>query len=590
MNYTREKLNQFLADFDVKKICPSEADRQRILKNPNLKTRLASLVEFGDELIDEPILTIPFSLFRRFEADGDRNEYESSKYGYFAHRKHLVTFALLSWLYKEQRYISKLEDAIWAICDEYCWALPAHLGGTSMQKLQSDGYIIDLFASETGAALAEIIHMLADVLSPIVVKRAEKLINERIIDVANCDFHWKRMINNWSAVCGCNVGVTALYAVKDTQKLAEIIKMSLDCMDVFLSGITEDGACLEGAGYWYYGFGHFAYFCDYIEKATDGKINYFDNPKVKKLATFNVKCIFPGNRAVSFSDSGTRVTRSLDIASFVYSKYPDTLPLDSTVTSGCVSKSGCFNYLSESRALLWPTDRELKTIDFDYGTHIYENAEWYISTSQNKVSIGAKAGHNAESHNHNDVGSFLVYKNGQDILLDIGSGEYCKAYFSKDRYNFFCTSSGGHNVPIINGAYQLCGKDARAINTVISENGISSDIAGAYKQPTLKKLLRTIDFNRTNGEIYLCDSYEFSEIPTAVVERFVTSVEPLVYSDCVQINNNGEQMSIFYDGNVVPKISTETESLGSDRNRLSYVIDFEVKDLKQNFEIKFIIK
>ena len=34
--------------------------------------------------------------------------------------------------------------------------------------------------------------------------------------------------------------------------------------------------------------------------------------------------------------------------------------------------------------------------------------------------LAAKGGHNAESHNHNDVGHFIVYADGRPVLIDIG--------------------------------------------------------------------------------------------------------------------------------------------------------------------------
>src|SRR5690242_21194986 len=31
--------------------------------------------------------------------------------------------------------------------------------------------------------------------------------------------------------------------------------------------------------------------------------------------------------------------------------------------------------------------------------------------------VAAQGGHNAESHNHNDVGNFIVYANGEPVLI-----------------------------------------------------------------------------------------------------------------------------------------------------------------------------
>ena len=44
--------------------------------------------------------------------------------------------------------------------------------------------------------------------------------------------------------------------------------------------------------------------------------------------------------------------------------------------------------------------------------------------------FGAKGGFNAESHNHNDVGSCVMYFDGKPCLIDLGREEYTAKTFS----------------------------------------------------------------------------------------------------------------------------------------------------------------
>jgi len=44
--------------------------------------------------------------------------------------------------------------------------------------------------------------------------------------------------------------------------------------------------------------------------------------------------------------------------------------------------------------------------------------------------VAAKGGHNAESHNHNDVGNFIVYADGYPALIDVGVETYTAKTFS----------------------------------------------------------------------------------------------------------------------------------------------------------------
>ncbi|CAG2181167.1 unnamed protein product, partial [Oppiella nova] len=99
--------------------------------------------------------------------------------------------------------------------------------------------------------------------------------------------------------------------------------------------------------------------------------------------------------------------------------------------------------------------------------------------------LGAKAGANYDTqHNHNDVGSFVVYVDGLPALIDIGVGTYTINTFSKDRYSIWTFQSQWHNSPTINGIQQECGPQYKAQYAKYTklENGgqFEADIAGAY--------------------------------------------------------------------------------------------------------------
>ena len=59
------------------------------------------------------------------------------------------------------------------------------------------------------------------------------------------------------------------------------------------------------------------------------------------------------------------------------------------------------------------------------------------ASSTEGLYIAAKAGHNQESHNHNDVGNFMVFYNGKPLLIDfnIGPDMVSSTYEVKDYEN-----------------------------------------------------------------------------------------------------------------------------------------------------------
>ncbi len=75
----------------------------------------------ADSARSTPLPDLPFSAYRRFD-DGDRLAYEEL---YFRRRAHVTALAAEA-LIDPEAPLDALADALWSICDEYTWALPAH--------------------------------------------------------------------------------------------------------------------------------------------------------------------------------------------------------------------------------------------------------------------------------------------------------------------------------------------------------------------------------------------------------------------------------------------------------------------------------
>ena len=98
--------------------------------------------------------------------------------------------------------------------------------------------------------------------------------------------------------------------------------------------------------------------------------------------------------------------------------------------------------------------------------------------------LAAKGGYNEESHNHNDIGTFLLYRDGSPVIVDIGSATYCAKTFSAKRYEMFNNSSAYHCCPVIDRIPQQAGMEYRARQVCFQEDDgqiqFSLDIAAAY--------------------------------------------------------------------------------------------------------------
>ena len=143
---------------------------------------------------------VSFRAYKLFYETGDRMNFET---GYFSKRIRMNILALLALIYPDEpKYLTELGEVIWAVCDEYTWALPAHVP----YETWDHSTFIDLFSSETGFALSEIRELLGDRLEPLLRRRIGAEIERRIIaPFLDRRFWWETAASNWCAVCTCGV-------------------------------------------------------------------------------------------------------------------------------------------------------------------------------------------------------------------------------------------------------------------------------------------------------------------------------------------------------------------------------------------------
>jgi hypothetical protein len=129
--------------------------------------------------------------------------------------------------------------------------------------------------------------------------------------------------------------------------------------------------------------------------------------------------------------------------------------------------------------------------------------------------LAAKGGHNAESHNHNDVGNFIVYADGQPVIIDIGVETYTAKTFSARRYEIWTMQSAWLNLPTIDGVMQAPGRQyaAREVDYRVSDRWaeFSLDIAKAYPpEAGIENWRRTVTLDRQANQVRLRDQFRMT--------------------------------------------------------------------------------
>ena len=90
---------------------------------------------------------------------------------------------------------------------------------------------------------------------------------------------------------------------EDKEQLLKNLKRICDGLLWYLKGFSEDGACMEGLGYYTYGMAYFVNFAQELYEYSDGKWDLFcgewgefkagKEDKRTKMAQFPAKCFFP---------------------------------------------------------------------------------------------------------------------------------------------------------------------------------------------------------------------------------------------------------------------------------------------------------
>lgn len=503
---------------------------------------------YNEFCVDVEFPAITFSDEMDFFRTGTRVNFENL---YFLRRRQLTIYAMLTVIYPEQsEYLDKLQDIIWEICNEHSWQLPAHRGADWLDK--RDG--IDLFAAETGLYLAEIKQMLIERLDPVVIDKITTELNKRILESFERETFWFEGVrSNWASVCGGSVGITFMY---ESLERFEAIKDRIDlCMEHYLEGIGEDGTTSEGVDYWCYGFTFFVMYSDVRRRNTYGFVDKFSSEKVRKLSGFLTANFLDEENIVSFSDASSKGGYPLWTVHFLKKEYDIEMP---PFEKGILS----FNKFSSTvRGFLYYSPEYISHTVANGETY-YEQVQWYIKRTDN-YSFAVKGGHNGEEHNHNDVGSFIVTSNQQQILCDLGAPEYTATSFGEGRYSILNVSSLGHSVPIVNGYAQKEGKEYNGKLTV-DGNVISVDMKKAYPCE-IEKLLRKFELSDT--AITMTDSFEGAD----VVERFVTECEPQIKDKKIIIGNAVIGYDTAWEASYT---SQEIMSHDGKTPRTVYLIDF----------------
>ena len=415
---------------------------------------------------------------------------------YFLRRKKLCLGALACCLGRDR--LDEVVDGLWCVSEETSWVISAHnvnpvpgAPAASEKPLpQPEDDYVDLFSAQTGMIFAWVDYLLGDRLdavTPILRRRLRAEVERRVLRpfMERDDCWWMGFVRqdlcNWTPWIVSNVFMAACLLPRPKDERAALLERGCGMLDRWLRCVPEDGGCDEGAGYWNMAGGALLDCLELLETVTDGRFALWDEPKLRAIMTFPAKAALGGGWFVNFADCDARPLLSAERLLYAGEKLsePALVRLALERQDGTMAALGDVPHFSRLLRSLFHPRPDTVPAEADAGDVWLPDLQLRV-VRRGSYTLACKGGHNGESHNHNDVGSFILYRDGQPVAVDAGNMTYSAKTFSADRYTLWNTRSAYHNVPLIGGTEQRAGRAYAAREVRCEPDGLSLDLAGAY--------------------------------------------------------------------------------------------------------------
>lgn len=593
--YTEKNLLQRHADYE--KVKASLVMNQQWVRYPAYADRAgwdrligeqkAEYIRQGEEKLDYVWQVVTATDYLEFERSGNRTVMERPLN---MNLRAMYDLFMAELAEGKGRFVDPLINGVFHTCEMTSWALSAHLVSQASRRALPDyrEHYIDLMAGDVAATLSWIHHFLApafDKVDPAIAQRMRHELRTRIMDpYMNQDNFWwlaanyrpGMMVNNWNPWCNSGVLQTFLLIEDDREKLAKAVYRTMVSVDKFINYTHDDGACEEGPAYWENAAGKMYDYLQVLSDATGAQVDIFDEPLMKKMGEYIVYSYIGDGWVVNFADASAKGGGDAGLI-YRYGKATGSALMMHHATSG-VPTTGRKSALARCDVY-----RGFQALEYAGEIAAFSSASftapaytWYPQTEfcymMNKQGFffAAKGGFNDESHNHNDIGTFILYLDQTPILIDAGVGTYTRQTFSSERYSIWTMQSDYHNLPMINGVAQAYGKAYKATDATFDARRMrfSVDIAAAYPpEAKVKKWVRSYTLKKTG--LTLEDQFDLEEGVQGNQVNFLTCGE-------VDTSRPGEivltvkdkKVSLAYDKNT---FTPSVETIAVEDTRLSGV-------------------
>lgn len=427
-----------------------------------------------------------------------------------------VTHALLFRLTSEEKYLNRSVDIMKAVSRWKSWA---HIGGTS-----------DLDRNSLMSGFGFAYNWLYDDIKPEDKKEIRTALFEKGIlptgeKVSKRQTPYQYPLGHNHFIAGVSaLGISSLAIMNDEPKAKNTLDLAIQgAKDFIASAGGADGGYAESISYGHFALSRLFMFRDALfETSGVDLLKYDTRDWIKKFNLFVIYSSFPdASQVVMFNDEASSPAIALQLADCVkYYKGEDIAKKCQLLLKRIYEKNPV-NFFKTPISFLdydpyhpvGSFDDLLKFKEFPDINQAFYHEDW---NDPNSLFMAFKAEtHNKNffftnvAHSHYDGGQFVVYKNGNEYITDLGYriGACWKASeFCESEVNEFTSKSLGHNNMLFDGKYQ--DELASEIKESVGDKDmlyLNMDLKNSYSKVNLKNYNREFVF--LDNALFVIDSF-----------------------------------------------------------------------------------
>lgn len=520
------------------------------------------LIKSGENYLDFKWELEPASFYLDYESGKSKTNKDKTT----AKRTALTCLTLAELCEGKGRFLPQIIDGMFHFAVIPTWNTPGETVRNRKTKRtlpEPDFRLVSLQSASTGALIAICLHFFKDEfdkVDPSIAKTVYRGLELNIFNpflddsLTNNGQEWfgigrkGQKMGNWTTYCNMHALTAFLLCENDPLTLRRAMEKSLQSMDLYMDYAKLDGSCEEGPSYWNMAGAKVYDYSRMMFDFTAGAINLLKDEQLRRMAEWKSKTFigdgwvtaFADGQAYSYGNSAIHYRIGKDIGS------QEMIDLGIYLSANSKKKTFTKENLDNDIYRCLQTMRYQKDFEKEQKKALNKaggdfelmkrslrksaTSEWYqdnqhaILRNQNGWYVAAKGGNNNEAHNHNDIGSGIVFYDNCPVIIDAGAATYTKDTFGKNRYKAWNVQSCWHNCPTVNGEDQPKGAEYKAEGSEcnVAQGIFSTDISKTYPvEASCTKWKRTWALD--SKSVSISDEFALSSRKDADCENFLTN-------------------------------------------------------------------